>query len=283
MKHTPVLLDEVIAALQPHTEGKYIDATVGDGGHTQALLEHSKPDGKVLGLDQDETQLEIARNRLNAYSDRVVLVKSRFSNISEVAIKKRFHEVDGVLFDLGISSRQLSEPKYGLNYDDTSPLDMRLSSQLDWSAADFLNRAKEQEIADVLYNYGDRRNSRTMARKIMHYRQKKDLQVAGDVKLALGLSHPAALSPIFQALRIWVNKEFEELTLALPQAVDLLKPGGVLAVISFHSGEDRIVKRFLRSQQAVLELNKRIIRPSYLEIKINSRARSAILRIAKKI
>lgn len=281
MEHVPVLLEEVITVMDPQPGGRYIDATVGDGGHTQALLEHSQTDGQVLGLDQDAAQLTIAKKQLASYGGRVTLVQSRFSGLYKVATSKGFEQVDGILFDLGISSRQLNDPVYGLTFDDNATLDMRLSSDLNQTAADFLNRANEREIADVLYLYGDRHNSRSLARKITEYRRKRQFVEAQDLKEALGLWQPKLLAPIFQALRIYINKEYEELITVLPQAISLLKSGGVLAIITFHSGEDRIVKRFLRDCEEVA-MAKKIIRPTIKELRQNSRSRSAILRYAVK-
>jgi 16S rRNA (cytosine1402-N4)-methyltransferase len=281
MNHVPVLLHEVIAVFDPKPGEHFIDATLGDGGHSAVLLERIAPDGKLLGLDQDKRQLAVAKERLKHLGSRGIFVCARYSQVQEIAQEHGFTQVDGILFDLGISSRQLSDPRYGLDMADTTALDMRLSGELDFNAADFLNRASEQEIADTLYYYGDRHNSRTLARKIVTYRRKKAFKVAYDLKEAINLWHPAALAPLFQALRIWVNKEYEEIETALPQALNLLKPAGKLAVISFHSGEDRIVKRILRNNRELLEV-KPIIRPTYEEIKRNSRSRSATLRIAIK-
>ncbi len=281
MKHIPVLRNEVIEVMQPKAGGQYIDATVGDGGHAHALLEASSPNGCVLGLDQDIRQVVVAQERLTSYGSRARIVLARFSQLSEVAHAEGFNQVDGILFDLGISSRQLDDTSTGLSFADDAPLTMQLHDEEDRSAADILNRANEREIADILYNYGDRHNSRTLARKIIEFRRKRAFYVARDVKEALGITAPHMLAPIFQALRIAVNDEFGEIDAALPQAVSLLRPGGVLAVITFHSGEDRIVKRFLKSH-ALLQVSKKIIRPSWPEIKQNSRARSAILRWAIK-
>lgn len=283
MRHIPVLLDEVVEALNPKPGGRYIDCTLGDGGHTRTILEKSSPDGQILGLDQDMQQIQVARTKLGAYVSRATLVCARFSALERVAQEYAFSAVDGILFDLGYSSSQLADARYGLDYlKDDTPLDMRLSLECQQSAADFLNRADEGALADVLYMYGDRHNSRTLARKIVMYRRKKTFQVVRDLKDALDLWKPAFLAPIFQALRIWVNDEFGEIKTALPAAVSLLKPGGVLAVISFHSGEDRLVKQFLQSHRELLEVSSRKVRPSYQEIRSNPRARSALLRTAQK-
>lgn len=281
MKHIPVLLNEVIEVMQPKSEGQYIDATVGDGGHAQALLDASTPGGTLLGIDQDMRQVAVAQERLTSYGSRARVVVARFSQLSDIAQAEGFDQVDGILFDLGISSRQLDDTETGLSFADSAPLTMQLHDGEGRSAADILNRANEREIADILFDYGDRHNSRTLARKIVEFRRKRAFHVARDVKEALGVTAPHMLAPIFQAFRIAVNEEFEEIESALPQAISLLKPGGVLAVITFHSGEDRIVKRFLKGH-ALLQVSKKIIRPTWPEIKQNSRARSAILRFAIK-
>lgn len=282
MKHIPVLLNEVIEILRPHSGGRYIDGTLGDGGHSYALLEASNPDGRLLGLDQDQSQIAVASARLEQFRSRVVLVCTPYSRMKEVASAHGFAQVDGILLDLGVSSRQLDTSEYGLTFTDDAPLDMRLSHERQNTAADLLNRANEQTIADTLYYYGDRHNSRTLARKIVHYRKKQVFQVARDVKEALNLWRPADLAPIFQALRIWVNEEYAQIEAVLPQAVELLAPGGRIAVISFHSGEDRIVKRFMQSHRELLEVSKKIIQPTFEEVKRNPRARSAKLRWAEK-
>lgn len=282
MKHIPVLLDEVLSVFNPQSGGRYIDGTLGDGGHSEALLQKTAPNGRVLGLDQDVQQIAVAKARLEAYGDRFVAVNSRFSNLEETSREQGMVDVDGVLLDLGISSRQLDNPDYGLTFADDAPLDMRLSLERQDSAADFLNRANEQEIADVLYVYGDRHNSRALARRIVQYRKKRAFEVARDLKEALNLWKPGGLAPIFQALRIWVNDEYAEIESVLPQAVSVLKQGGCLAVITFHSGEDRIVKRFLKSHHELLEVPKQIITPSVAEQRANPRSRSAKLRWAYK-
>jgi 16S rRNA (cytosine1402-N4)-methyltransferase len=283
MNHIPVLLEEVITALKPFSGGVYIDATLGDGGHTKAILDASSPNGKVIGIDQSAQQLEVAKQQLLPYSNNIVLEQARFSELKQVAERQEISQVDGILFDLGISSRQLSDPSSGLGFADATPLDMRLAPGLRDTAADFLNRASEQEIADILYLFGDRHNSRTLASKIVTFRRKRTFKVAHDLKEAINLWRPAQLAPIFQALRIWVNKEYDEIESALPQAVALLKPGGALLVISFHSGEDRLVKQFMQANRELLQVSKKVIVPTFSQIKQNPRSRSAKLRIGYKL
>jgi 16S rRNA (cytosine1402-N4)-methyltransferase len=282
MNHIPVFLDEVVRVLNPQSGGRYIDATLGDGGHAQALLQHSSPDGRLLGIDQDSRQIAQARTLLTPFGERATLVEARFSQMQSVAQKHGFDQVDGILFDLGISSRQLDDPRYGLTFRDEAPLDMRLSSEGEFTAADLLNHRNEREIADILYLYGDRHDSRSLARKIVAYRKKQAFETAHDLKQALDRSTPGYLAPIFQALRIAVNQEYTQIEAALPQALELLKPGGVLAVISFHSGEDRLVKQFFKTHAAVFRDSKKITAPSREEQQVNSRSRSAKLRYATK-
>lgn len=282
MNHIPVFLNEVVAAIKPAPGGKYIDATLGDGGHAAALLQHSDPYGKLLGLDQDMHQIDQAKQTLAQFEGRVTLVNARFSEIEQMARDTGFIQVDGILFDLGISSRQLDDPRYGLTFRDNAPLDMRLSSEREFTAADLLNHRSEREIADLLYLYGDRHDSRSLARKLVDYRKTKPFVTAADIKAALGRNTPGFLAPIFQALRIEVNGEYDEIELALPQALHLLKPGGVLAVISFHSGEDRLVKQFFKDHKAEFSDLVKITQPSQEEQRANSRSRSAKLRYATK-
>ncbi len=282
MNHIPVFLNEVVAAIKPEPGGKYIDATLGDGGHAKALLQHSTPYGKVLGLDQDANQIAQAEQTLAQFEGRVTVVNARFSEIEHIAREVGFIQVDGILFDLGISSRQLDDPRYGLTFRDNAPLDMRLTSEGEFTAADILNHRSERELADLLYLYGDRHDSHSLARKLVAYRKKHQFVTAQDVKDALERTTPGFLAPIFQALRIEVNEEYLEIQTALPQALNLLKPGGVLAVISFHSGEDRLVKEFFKEHKAALTHSVKITEPSREEQRANSRARSAKLRYATK-
>lgn len=282
MNHIPVLLNEVIAVLKPVSGGVYCDVTVGDGGHTAAILEASGPDGRVVALDADAKQVAVSKERLKEFGTRVSVVHSPFSQIDEVAQNEGVTEFNGILFDLGYSSRQLADPSYGLSFHDDANLSLRLGTAGNVTAADWLNRASEVEIADALYYYGDRRSARSMARSILHFRRKKQFVTARDVKEALGLVRPSDLAPIWQALRIVVNSEYEEIETALPKAWSLLSSGGVLAVITFHSGEDRLVKVFSRSVAGESAQKSRLIVPSYDEIKRNSRSRSAKLRVMIK-
>lgn len=282
MEHIPVLLTEVIAAIEPKDGGRYIDATLGDSGHAKAILTASSPTGKLLGLDQDENQLSIAEAHLQQFKDRVTFRRTNFGHIQSVATEAGFSDVDGILFDLGISSRQLSDAEYGLSFADETVLDMQLSPEAERSAKEIVNGAGRQELADILYKYGDRHDSYRLADRIIAFRRKHPIVTALDLKTALELFRPNQLAPIFQALRIVVNDEYGQIEAALAGAERLLGPGGVLAVISFHSGEDRIVKNFLRNAKSRLKLEP-IIVPGRDEQKTNGRSRSAKLRIATRI
>lgn len=282
MVHIPVLLQEVIAAINPKSGGYYLDCTLGDGGHAQAILKASEPDGKLVGIDTDSHQVAVARQRLERFKDRVWLVRSPFSQIDSVVKQLAIASFDGILFDLGYSSRQLSNLDYGLSFDDASPLDMRLSSSQNTTAADWLNRANEVTIADALFRYGNRHASRMLAHKVMAYRQKKQFRDAKDLKEALGMHRPGDLAPIWQAIRIIVNHEYDEIESGIPKAFGLLRSGGVLAVITFHSGEDRLVKNLFRTFKEEWAQKPQLVSPRFEEIKLNSRSRSAKLRVVVK-
>ena len=303
--HTPVLYQEVLQSLQPRPNGRYIDATLGGGGHAEGLLEASAPDGRLLGLDADPRAIERTRQRLTPYVDRVVLVQRNFRHLAEVAQQHDFREVDGILLDLGVSSFQLDDPEQGFSFLRDGPLDMRLDPTTGWSAADVVNQMGTEELADIIYRYGEDRHARRIARAIGARRPFTTTgQLAEVVSRAVGGGREARLHPAtrtFQALRIYVNDELGALQEALPQALSLLRRGGVMAVITFHSLEDRIVKQFMRRESsdcicpphipvcqcghaAVLtELYRRGLPPSPIEIAQNPRSRSARLRASARL
>lgn len=278
LKHIPVLLDEVMAALDPRPGGVYLDATVGDGGHATAILEASAPDGRLIGLDADPKQVALTRGRLKRFGPRLVLRRSEFAQLDRVSDALGVTSYDGILFDLGFSSRQLVSEARGLSFAGSGPLDMRLTGTGETAAA-WLNRASAVEIADALFCWGDRRDSRRLAREIVRFRQRFRLETADDLKTALGLTRPHDLAPIWQAIRVVVNDEIGQLTAALPKALDRVKIGSAVAVITFHSGEDRVVKQLFRARK---DVTARLVRPSWSEIKQNRRARSAKLRVARR-
>ncbi len=302
--HVPVLLQETMRALAVQPGGRYIDCTLGGGGHALAVLEHSSPGGQLLGIDADPRGIEIARAKLEAYSSSILLVNENFTNLQAICIKYDFFPVHGILFDLGLSSIQLNGSGRGFSFQHDAPLDMRISPSQQTTAADIINTSSEAELAHLIRTYGEEGYSRQIARRIVKERPiRSTLHLAQIVERAIsrkrGRIHPATKT--FQALRIAVNQELENLESALKQAVSLLGFEGRLVVISYHSLEDRIVKQFMQREsrdcicpsgipvcvcghKARLRLiNKRVIVPSASEIKLNPRSRSAKLRVAECI
>src|SRR5579885_1934348 len=260
--HVPVMLDEVLKFLQPGPGGHYIDGTLGGGGHTAAILERSAPDGKVLGIDADTQALERVRMRLSTVlrAGRLVLAHGNFAELAHIAAEAGFVAVQGVLLDLGFSSDQMEDPLRGFSFSADGPLDMRLDQSLAVSAADLVNSADEQELADIFWRYGEETRSRQIARRIVRERAREAIMrtsqlatlAAAGVPYRAGAIHPA--TRVFQALRIAVNHELERLEAVLPQLLDTLstpqddEAGGRMVIISFHSLEDRIVKEFMRRE-----------------------------------
>jgi 16S rRNA (cytosine1402-N4)-methyltransferase len=292
--HEPVLYEEVLAALAPRSGKKYIDATVGAAGHAAGILQRSSPDGRLLGIDLDVDALQLARTALARYGSRAVLVQGSFAFLGEIARRYGFFPADGVVLDLGLSTMQLSAPQRGFSFQLEGPLDMRFDQSADVTAADLINTLPEAELADLIYRYGEERRSRRIARAIVKARPLwTTAELAQTVARALGRRgriHPATRT--FMALRIAVNRELEALADGLIQAVQSLAPGGRIAVISFHSLEDRVVKQYFREQAAAQEggagptltlLKRKPIRPSDAERERNPASRSAKLRIAEKV
>jgi 16S rRNA (cytosine1402-N4)-methyltransferase len=301
--HVPVLRQEVLSGLRPRTGRRFIDGTLGAGGHTQAILDASAPDGQVLALDADPQAVIQTQQRLRAYGDRVLIVNTNFSLMASVAREHDFVPVDGVLLDLGYSSVQLSSPGRGFSFSVEDRLDMRYSPTQTVTADELVNNLSQIDLADLLFRFGEERRSRAIARAIVAARpietttQLADI-VARSFRGKRGKIHPATRT--FQALRIAVNDELGVLRDALPAAVSLLAPGARIAVISFHSLEDRIVKEFFRQEardcicpseqpvctcdhQATLHIiSQKPIIASPQEVAANPRARSAKLRIAER-
>jgi len=298
------MLEEAIRALDVQPGGRYIDCTLGGGGHAAAILEHSSPGGQLLGIDADPEAIKMARARLEAYSDSALLVNENFVNLQAVCVKYDFFPVHGILLDLGLSSLHLNGSGRGFSFQHDAPLDMRFSPNQKITAADIVNSSSETKLAQVIRAYGEEGYSYQIARRIVKERPiETSLQLARVVEQAVGRRrgkiHPATKT--FQALRIAVNEELEHLEAALKQAVDLLGFEGRLVVISYHSLEDRIVKQFMQREskdcicppgiptcvcehEARLRLiNKRVITPSISETQLNPRSRSAKLRSAERI
>jgi 16S rRNA (cytosine1402-N4)-methyltransferase len=301
--HFPVLYDEVLAGLQPRPGVRYIDATLGAGGHAKGLLAASHPDGWLLGMDADPGAVSFASEILASFGDRAILQSANFRQMGEVASALGFEGVDGILMDLGLSSRQLDNAERGFSFTQDGPLDMRMNPDKGQSAADLVNTLSEAELSKLLWRYGEERQARRIARVIVAERPLVTTgQLADLVARVVGRRekiHPATRT--FQALRIAVNEELDALEQALPQARDLLRPGGRVAVIAFHSLEDRLVKHFYRQEardcvcppelpvcqcrhKATLRvLTSKPVRPTAGEIARNPRSRSARLRIAERL
>lgn len=249
--HIPVLLHETLEALAVKPDGIYIDCTLGGAGHSSAILERLGPEGRLIGFDQDENALKAAGERLAPYGDRVRLVKTNFEHIASVVTQLGLGPVDGVLMDIGVSSHQLDEAERGFSFHQNAPLDMRMDRSNPVSAATVVNQWSEEELARILWEYGEERWSKRIAQFIVKAREQKPLASTDDlvdaIKAAIPAAarreggHPARRS--FQAIRIAVNDELGVLERGLAGAIQVLKPGGRLAVITFHSLEDRIVKQ----------------------------------------
>ena len=251
LPHQPVLYNEIIHLLQPHRAGRYVDGTLGAAGHAWGILKASEPDGLILGFDIDDHALQLARARLEEFGNRAKLVHDSFTNLADQLTAMGWDKVDGILLDLGLSSMQLDTPERGFSFKQDALLDMRFDLRNPVRAVNLVNNLSEKELADLLYTFGEERRSRKVARAIIHARPiETTLQLANVVADATSSGrrgmHPATRT--FQALRIAVNQELDALQEVLPQAVDSLNPNGRLAVISYHSLEDRIVKQFFRRE-----------------------------------
>ena len=302
--HVPVLFDEVIRALQPRNGGRYLDCTLGGGGHTEGILNASAPDGRVLATDADAEAIARVRERLSStYADRVTLRQAWLDEAPALAQALGFAPLDGVLVDLGLSSDQLDAAERGFSFMRDGPLDMRFDRTQGEPAWALIEHMDVQSLTEMLREYGEVRNARRVAEAIWQARpivttgQLRDI-VAGVVRTRSDRIHPA--TQVFQALRIAVNDELRRLKKALPELIALLRPGGRIAVITFHSLEDRIVKETFRREWRgevvqpgfgrgedrpvrIRLVNKEPIRPSEAEVAHNPRARSAKLRVAERV
>jgi len=306
-RHVPVLLNEIMQELQLRPNNNVIDCTLGDAGHSEAMLEKiapclpaGRPKGKLLGIDLDMEAVLRAKRFLYRFEDRAIIVRDNFSNLKEIAEKNNFKPINAILMDLGWSSPQFAERGRGFSFQTDEPLDMRYSVTEKETAADIVNNGGEQELANIFKNFGEEQLSKEIAKAIIDFRKNKAIEKSGELaeiilqvyrtKLRtdkeipwIGGLHPA--TKVFQALRMEVNHELDNLKAVLPQAVDLLSSGGRLAVITFHSLEDRIVKQYFQTiaNKTVKLINKKPISATDEEIKLNPRARSAKLRVVEKI
>ncbi|MCY4623977.1 MAG: 16S rRNA (cytosine(1402)-N(4))-methyltransferase RsmH [Chloroflexi bacterium] len=282
--HTPVLVKEVVEALAVASAGAIIDCTVGEGGHTEAIL-NAAPDCVVIGLDLDPAALAIAKERLSGHGDRVRLVNASYTTLAEQARFLEEISVMGVLLDLGLSSLQLEGEERGFSFQRNAPLDMRFGPDDDLTADDVVNRYTERDLAWVIHEYGEEPRARRVARAIVQRRPIRGTEhLAEVVQGALGRRgriHPATRT--FQGIRMEVNHEVDAIKTALAAAAETLHPGGRLVVISYHSIEDRLVKTTLRESTVLKALTKKPITPSGEEVALNARSRSARMRTAERL
>ncbi len=301
--HRPVLYQEIILSLRPFSPGLYLDGTVGAGGHAWGILEASQPGGRLLGLDVDPQALAAARERLSEFGGRAALVQASYTDLPDQLSRIGWPAVDGILIDLGVSSMQIDTPERGFSFQADGPLDMRFDPRQALRASDLVNDLPERELADLIWRYGEELNSRKIARAIVQARPLSTTRQLAEVirrtSRQRGKIHPATRT--FQALRISVNQELQALETVLPVAVNALVSGGRLAVIAFHSLEDRLVKQFAQREsrdcicspeqpvctcghKATLKIiTRHPIEASEVEKKDNSRSRSAKLRVVEKL
>lgn len=302
--HAPVLFNEIIHALRPRSGCFYVDGTVGAGGHAKGILETSSPTGQLLGLDLDPQALGLAQKILAPFGERATLIQASYLTLQEQLKTLKWDAVDGIVLDFGLSSMQLDTPERGFSFRSDGPLDMRFGPSNEVRAADIVNTFPEGELADLIFRYGEERRSRAIARAIVkarpvHTTHQLAAIVAKIVPKGRSRVHPATRT--FQALRIATNDELNSVQKILPQAVSALSAGGRLAVISFHSLEDRLVKQYFRQESkdcicppespictckhlaSISLITRKPIRPEQVEIERNSRARSARLRVAEKL
>jgi 16S rRNA (cytosine1402-N4)-methyltransferase len=302
--HTPVLYQRVLHALKPSAGARYIDGTIGAGGHSSGILEASSPDGQVLGIDLDPTALELVQDRLAEFEDRLHLRHGSYRDLDVYADELGWKTVDGILLDLGVSSMVLEDAKRGFSFRLNGPLDMRFDPTQATTAADLVNSLPEREIADLITRYGEEPHARRVAKAIVEARPLQTTHELSElitrvVKRGRRKIHPATRT--FQALRIAVNDELNALEDGLERGIDRIGPGGRIAVISFHSLEDRLVKRKYQQESVdcicpadqlvctcdhrarLKVITKRPLRPDEFELESNPRSRSAKLRIAERI
>lgn len=307
--HKPVLLQEVLSYVAIYPEGVYVDATVGLGGHAEAILEHTGPHSKLIGIDRDKEALEISRKRLERFGNRVHLIHGTFSELRKSITQAGFSKVNAIFFDLGVSSLQLEHAERGFSFQKNGPLDMRMDRQQKVKAADIINALSEGELEKILKSHAQEKYARRIARRIVRERKERRIDSTADLVKVVESSvpgiyrksaiHPAART--FQALRMEVNEEMKQLRETLNVVAESLLDEGRMSVISFHSGEDRLVKEYIFNQSRgctcpphlpfcvcgkkpqMKRITKKPIRPDTREIEQNARARSARMRVAEKI
>jgi len=308
-KHISVLLDETIEGLAIKPDGIYVDGTMGGAGHGYEVCKRLGPDGRYIGIDRDEAAIAAGRQRLSEFEDKVSIVRGNYSSASEILKELNIEKVDGIMLDLGVSSHQLDVAERGFSYMADAPLDMRMDKRQERTAYDIVNGYSERELARIIKEYGEDKFAQNIAKHIVAMRQKKPIETTGELneairaaipmKIQKTLGHPSKRT--FQAIRIELNEELEELSTALESMIDLLNPGGRLCIITFHSLEDRMVKTMFKKEESpctcppefpvcvcgkkprVKIITKKPILPSETEQEENSRARSAKLRVLERI
>lgn len=307
--HVPVMLKETVDSLIKKADGCYVDGTIGGAGHSKEILSRLNEHGRLIGIDRDENALKAAASRLDEYKDRVTLIHSNFSNIKYVLQSLEIEKIDGMLLDLGVSSPQLDNPERGFSYMNDAPLDMRMDTESNITAADIINKSTEEELKNIIKEYGEERWASRIASFIVREREKHPISTTFElvdiIKSAIPAAarregpHPAKRT--FQAIRIAVNRELDEIKNAIPDIVDVLNPGGRVCIITFHSLEDRIVKETFKklanpctcppelpvcvcnNKPKITIITRKPIVPGEKELEENPRARSAKLRVAERL
>lgn len=288
--HLPVMLEEVVTCLAPVDGGVYVDGNLGLGGHTERILEVCGPTGRVVGFDWDAAALTLAQERLARFSGRVRFVHENFSSIKETLMEFGIGTIDGLLLDLGLSSLQLDASGRGFSFKGSEPLDMRMDQRQATTAAELVNEASEEELADIFFYYGEERQARRIAEEIVGARRKEKIVSTDQLVALVGQAIPKRFHPkkihvatkVFQALRIAVNRELDSLERILADGATLLAPGARFCVISFHSLEDRLVKQAFRENPLLEVVTPKPLTPGRAECLRNPRARSAKLRVAAR-
>ena len=288
--HLPVLFQEVLEYLAPKPGGVYVDGTLGLGGHSLGILQRSVPDGRVIAFEWDQAAMEISQQRLKDYSSRLTILRQNFAEIGPGLKGLGVDAVDGLIVDIGMSSLQLDAGCRGFSFKVDEPLDMRMDTRREITAASLLAKCSEEELADIFYYFGEEKQARPIAAEIVRARKLKVVESSKELAQLVARAIPRRFHPkkihvatkVFQALRIAVNTEFENLARLLDDGPALLKPGAALCVISFHSLEDRMVKRKFKEHSLLDVITAQPVMATAAEISANPRARSARLRVARK-
>jgi 16S rRNA (cytosine1402-N4)-methyltransferase len=300
--HIPVMVSEVVHYLVTRPQGVYVDGTLGAGGHTEAVLGALTPQGKVIGIDRDEEAVAFCRKRLAGWGDRVILAQGELEDLDVILSGIGISSIDGMLLDLGVSSHQIDTATRGFSYLEPGPLDMRMDTKQSLTAETVINRYSREALADLFYYYGEERNARRIARKIVETREETPITTTGQLAdiirgIVPSRYHIKTLARVWQSIRFEVNQELQQLRAVLEKGYALIRPSGRILVISYESLMDRMVKRFFRGEEpshikgeAVSKvprfsfhlLTRRVVRPRLEEVQVNPRARSALLRAAEK-